>query len=186
MTEIQHLWPDYEQFDHQLFVASTPFSPAYIHGMISAMLCVGQSWQQVGKSIEKEFEVFAQPGVINELFNALLINTKKDLENNERSFKLMLPHDDESLGQRVEAITNWCEGFLQGIANTHEAVKVADDPLIKEALADIEQIKEASLDVYDNEENEKDFMEIVEFVKVSVLLICAQVKEQQVKIKQLH
>ncbi|MBS0287203.1 MAG: UPF0149 family protein [Proteobacteria bacterium] len=185
MNEKQHFWPDYELFDHQLFVASTPFSPAYIHGMISAMLCVATP-EEAGKSIEKEIPSLGQSGVVNELFNALLINTKMDLENDQRAFRLMLPSDEESLVQRVEGVTNWCEGFLQGISCTNMSGLLNDNPIVKEVLADIEQIKEASLEVQEGEENEKDFMEIVEFIKVSVMLVYAQVIEQQVKAKQLH
>ena len=187
MKEKQKFWPDYETFDHQLFVASTPFSGAYIHGMMTAMLCVGMHpWQQIGELMQTDIPELAQQGVLSELFNTLLSSTQSELEDANKSLRLMLPKDDETVSVRVEAVSSWCEGFLEGIARSNVSVQLINDPVVKEVLADFDQIKDVSVDVDDSEESEKDLMEIIEFIRVSILLIYGQAKETQLNAKQLH
>ncbi len=186
MKEPQKSWPDYDEFDHQLFVASTPFSGAYIHGMMVALLCVGgKSWQEIGAQLLTDIPTLAQ-GTINTLFNTLLSNSAAGLAQTENSLTFMLPHDDENIAIRIEALIDWCEGFLDGVNKANLSEQFLNNPLVKEVLSDIERIKSVSTDVLDNEENEKDYVEVVEFIRVSVLLIYEQAKQNQIAAKRLH
>ncbi len=187
MKEKQNVWPDYENFDHQLFVASTPFSGAYIHGMMTAMLCVGMHpWQQIGELMQAEIPALGQQGTLSELFNALLACTQSELVDASKSLGLMLPSEEETVGARLEAVSSWCEGFLDGIAKSNVSVQLINDAIVKEVLADFEQIKDVSYEVTDDEESEKDLTEIIEFIRVSILLIYSTAKQTQINAKQLH
>lgn len=182
MKQQQKRWPDYEEFDHLLFVASTPFSGAYIHGMMIAMLACAGKPREIGSLLQTEIPSLAQQGTINELFNVLLESSAASFTQDE-TIKLLLPQDEESLATRIEALVSWCEGFLDGINKAKVSAQVLNDPLIKEVLTDIEHIKTVSTDVSDSEANEKDYMEVLEFIRVSVLLIYEQAKKT---VKQLH
>ncbi|MGD9592809.1 MAG: UPF0149 family protein, partial [Candidatus Berkiella sp.] len=154
------------------------------HGMMIAMLALGSmSYQEAGVFLQNEIPTLSCQR-INELFNALLVNSAQNLAQ-EHNLILLLPQDDESLAVRIEGMRSWCEGFIDGVHKANVASNLLC-PLIKEVIDDIVQLRSVSTDVIENEENEKDYTEIVEFIRVSVLLIYEQAKQNQKIAKQLH
>ena len=79
-----------------------------------------------------------------------------------------MPDDDEVIDVRSKSLKSFCGGFLSGFG----ATKSSDD--VMEALSDFERIAALRETVEDSEENEADLFEIIEYVRVSVLLIFAE------------
>ena len=94
-------------------------------------------------------------------------------EFSDFDFSLIIPSDDESIAERVEAVSLWCSGFLSGYGESGRQLSSDDASDVKEALLDLSRIASMSGEVPEGEENESDLTEIVEFVRISTLLIFA-------------
>jgi uncharacterized protein YgfB (UPF0149 family) len=182
------IWPDFDTLEHRLIAANTPFSPAYIHGIMMGLLCVAtrqplKSWQ----FLQAELPVLAQEKATNELFNALFSMTSNQLQEIDHGVMLMLPTDDLPLSYRLEALSAWCEGFLDGVKLENlPAGTFSQLPLVTEVLEDLSHIQDISFDAIDSETNEKDYTEIVEFVRVGVLVVHAECQQANISHRPLH
>ncbi|MFI4937089.1 MAG: UPF0149 family protein [Candidatus Berkiellales bacterium] len=169
--------PDYETLDNLLIMVNTPFSPAYIHGMMMGLLSIkqppySQSWEQLQQEIPFLQE---KKHIAYKSFNTLFNLTASSLDQNTGRIELMLPDIDEPLSIRLKALGEWCEGYLVGIKITGIPFEeLLEIPIVKEVLTDLVQIQELSPLALGSEENEKNYVELVEFVNVSVLLIHTQ------------
>lgn len=101
--------------------------------------------------------------------------TEEALRDPEFGFTPLLPDDDTSLAVRVRALADWCEAFVDGFsAMSGDAALSAET---SEILADLGSIAggldEQSLAEGDDED-EGDFMQIAEFVRIATLGIFAE------------
>lgn len=106
------------------------------------------------------------------VFEELLNASRAQLADEDMSFSLWLPNEDEMLEERTMALSHWCSGFLAGIGSSgDDALKAMSDEA-NEALKDLQQISTA--DVSDTDESEEDeiaFAEIVEYIRIVTLTI---------------
>jgi uncharacterized protein len=83
----------------------------------------------------------------------------------------LLPDDDAPLARRAEALAQWCQGFLYGfgsVAGTQRNLPAQVD----EVLKDLTQISRASAgDSEPTDDDEEDYVEIVEYVRVGAQLV---------------
>lgn len=176
MKESEMIWPDYETLEYRLIAANTPFSMAYVHGMMVGLLCVSsRSPQQCWPLIQEKIPILdAGQGTLVDLINKVFTLTVEHLRNSEKGMVLMLP-DELPLGQRLEALVDWCEGFLIGIKLENlPSGALLRLPLVIEVIEDLEKIKDISFDACDTPENQNDYLEIVEFVRIGALLVYAE------------
>ncbi len=187
MKDVESDWPDYETLEHRLFAASTPFSPAYIHGMMVAMLCVSsRSTDKTWTYLQAEMPTMAEQSTTNKLFEALFRLTTNQLQDPDKGVVIMLPIDGEPLSHRLEALSSWCEGFLDGVTLENVSSSLSQLPLVTEVLSDLQNIKDISFDARETEENEKNYAEIVEFIRVGLLLVYAECKQANIAHQPLH
>ncbi|PIE41525.1 MAG: hypothetical protein CSA49_02910 [Gammaproteobacteria bacterium] len=96
--------------------------------------------------------------------------TGKALADPELKFQLLLPDDDDPLTERLEAVGDWCSGFLVGFASTgHE--QLPDD--IAAAIKDLTEITKIDIEI-DGEvgfAEENAYCQLVEYLKTVALLI---------------
>ncbi len=106
------------------------------------------------------------------LLQALHRETVRQFGSGECDFYPLLPDDESPLAQRTEALAEWCQSFLFGLAVGG----------IKDFSALPEQVGEISRDLVefsqaghgDTEETEQDefaYVELVEYVRIGVQLI---------------
>ena len=98
-------------------------------------------------------------------------NARRAFDEGNYSLELLLPDDDVPLDERSRALSDWCSGFLFGLGMAGASVT---DGLSDEAREVVEDLTEFTrIDAADDgsEEAEKAFQEIVEYVRVGVLLI---------------
>lgn len=116
--------------------------------------------------------------LLTQLFNA----TEKQLSSHDFDFQLFLPDDHSGLYSRVEALSNWCQGFLFGLSQgglTDPDGLPGDLPEIIKDLVEISRAESYELD--DDTQDEKDFMELIEFVRVAVQLFVDEMQQFQVE-----
>ncbi|HVE44518.1 MAG TPA: UPF0149 family protein [Gammaproteobacteria bacterium] len=160
---------DFKTVQTALVAASVALHPSEVHGLISGVLCAdtGKSfaWEAsiVGRSRKKE---------IKKVLRALYDSTHRALSDLAFEFQLLLPEESEDLSLRAEALTLWCQGFLTGLklAGYDKSFRQQEDAV--EAINDITEIAKMHYDeVVANEEDEAAYIELIEFVRVAVILI---------------
>jgi len=147
---------------------------AECHGVVCGLLCrLPDASLDVFMSLLDMLELVKAPGNgIQMVFEELLNASKAQLADEDMSFSLWLPNEEEMLEERTMALSQWCSGFLAGIGSSgDEALKTLSEDA-NEALKDLQQISTA--DVSDTEESEEDemaFAEIVEYIRIVTLMI---------------
>jgi uncharacterized protein YgfB (UPF0149 family) len=105
---------------------------------------------------------------LDELLNA----SREQLADVDMGLELWLPTDDEMLEDRTMSLAHWCSGFLAALGSGGEAGLRALSEDAEEALSDLQQIAKADVtDASESEEDEAAFAEIVEYLRVVVLMI---------------
>ncbi|WP_156491685.1 UPF0149 family protein, partial [Oleiphilus sp. HI0123] len=91
------------------------------------------------------------------------------------------PDDDYVLSERLEAMVLWVRGFLEGIAiSASERLNSASKDL-EEILKDLVEICQLDPRVEPTEEGEREFFEVVEYVRVGVLNLYAEFNQPEVE-----
>ena len=159
------------QYDAELTAAEA-------HGMASGLLAVNGKFSN--ESWLNELLQNTQP-VNNEHKVELLglfDDTQDVLLDDEFEFELFLPEDDESnLIERVDALRQWCKGFLFGIGFANKATKFSQQT--QEILKDGAEITNLDADIeLEDEEAENDFMELTEYLRAAVLALRDEFSEK--------
>ncbi len=116
------------------------------------------------------------PGFRDSLLE-LLEASRGQLRDEEMQLGIWLPDDEASLDDRTEALAQWCNGFLASIGSGEDKRLETLSGEAAEALADIQEIalaeigEEATNGEDDLEEEEGAFAEIVEYIRVAVLIL---------------
>ncbi|MCH8504282.1 MAG: UPF0149 family protein [Ectothiorhodospiraceae bacterium] len=102
--------------------------------------------------------------------------TREGLEDSNMDFQLLLPADDAAPGVLAEALGAWCTGYLFGLGSSERKMDDAALPAdVREALGSLAEI--ARVDSEAAEESDQDaYQELVEFVRVAVLLVREQLQ----------
>ena len=171
--------PDYDVVADAVKRAGLESSAAECHGGLTSLLCtvdkiIPAQWLALyltaGKAAELPANILATLGT---LFEA----TAEQIDNPEFDFQLLLPDDDSILDVRVEAISDWCQGFLMGLSlgGVADVENLPGD--LSELVQDFIKISRAdSLSLDDEEASENAFAEIVEYVRVGALMFREEMK----------
>ena len=163
----------FEELEHMLTSAGALVGAAECHGNLCGILCGGRTpessrWvehtlgaQPAGETPECEAEL-----------EQLSHQMRRILDHEELSFEPLLPAGNSRLEHRVEALAQWCQGFLAGLgeARVSQLEELPDDS--REVIRDMVEITRAGLEVDGHgDEQEAAYAEIVEYVRVGVLLL---------------
>lgn len=161
----------YTTIDTVLGQYDAELSAAEAHGMASGLLTVnphfsGEQWlsELLRDTAPLSNEHHAE-------FSGLFEYTQDVLLNDEFEFDLFLPDEDEaSLIERVEALRQWCKGFLFGVGFANTATKFS--PHTQEILKDVAEMTKLDTEIeLDDDEAENDFMELTEYLRAAVLAL---------------
>ncbi|TAK62668.1 UPF0149 family protein [Methylobacter sp.] len=149
-------------------------SAAQVHGMATGMLCVNERAQ----SAEWLNELFRNAGPVADEDKTVLVHlfeeTRSLLASDDFEFDLLLPDDEASLSEQVEALTYWCQGFLLGVGFTPASSGWPRE--VTEILRDIVEFTKLDTEA-EGEEDESDFMEITEYMRSAVLLLKSELND---------
>jgi uncharacterized protein YgfB (UPF0149 family) len=148
--------------------------PSEAHGCLSGALCASAAYtlrewldELLPDAGDRDA---AEPALAG--FALVYAATMALLSEGEMGFEPLLPDDEQPLGQRAEALGLWCQGFLFGFGSTGLARNEALAPAVAEVLADFSQLAHAAEDLEaDAEEQERAYVELVEFVRASSQLV---------------
>ncbi len=155
----------------------TDMSPAEIHGLASGMLCIESKTETVSWLAELFVDDLQLLDEDRSILEALFEQTRKLLEQEDDSFRydLFLPAEEDELSEQLEAVRNWCEGFLFGIGYSRSESKWPGET--GEIMQDIVEFTKLDSEVDDElDDDEKDeyeaaLMEIQEYLRVAVMML---------------
>lgn len=176
--------PDYDQLNDALQSASCELDPAEFHGQLCGLLCTCDrlelsDWLIV--SLPESDPATMSPAA-HELFQAVLDHSQTAMGSEDFGFQLLLPDDTAGLAARLEALANWCQGFLFGISHAGVADIEALPGELPEIVEDFLNISRAEdFQLENEEEDEAAYMELVEYVRVGVQLFHEELRVQAEK-----
>lgn len=175
---------DYHQLTQALERLQIASDAAECQGALSAVICLNgddglASWLP---SHYPEIEAGIAEGnalaeEARQLIYELYQSTLGQLGQGNFDYTLLMPDDEDPLAMRTDALSHWCQGFMlglrySGVADsrqfTGELAEILDD------ISEISQVSSASLE--NNEEEEQSYAELVEYLRVGVMLFCENLR----------
>ncbi|HEX5122406.1 MAG TPA: UPF0149 family protein [Rhodanobacteraceae bacterium] len=156
-----------------------------LHGSLTGYLCAGgragaEEWPHA-LAIEPE-----APASLNDAsLRRLYADCQTQLEDPDLGFEPLLPGSDEPVEQRAEALVEWCRGFLGGVGLSGAPPRGLSVDAT-EVLSDIGRIAASRFDYDDADEDETALSEVLEFVRVGVLLLHAEMRKPRSSRHTLH
>lgn len=166
---------DYKMMSLLLSGNHVQHSPAELHGMLTGQLCSGV----VAPDPDDLSGLMEQPGnfvpVVCKLIERLLGETTEQLAHIDYHFQPLLPSDEASLQERVNALGAWCDGFMVGFAAGYIGPDSALSAEAREILGDFGQFADIAEDGAElSEQDEVDYMELVEYVRMAAITLFQQ------------
>lgn len=162
---------DFDDFANQLLGEGAQQSPAYLHGGIvgiyagagpvSAEDCLAAAGQALDLGLH---------GELAESSLRLADITRRAMQNEEFDFHPFLPDDEAEMTQRVQALSEWSQGFLAGFALVVSEDRAGLGEETGEVLKDMAAIAQAGHDEdADEEDAEGDYFELTEYLRFASL-----------------
>lgn len=151
-------------FSEQLWNLPSGLSESLLHGAVCGLLC-GAPDESFANQRRALTDLLVDASRMDEdELDRFIEYAADDLASPEFTFEPLLPGDEFAMSERIEGLAEWCEGFLT--AFDESGGELDDDAT--DALEDIERIAEVD---GDDDEDEFDFFNVAEHLKVAVLTI---------------
>jgi uncharacterized protein YgfB (UPF0149 family) len=175
----QYLLPTYRELDQALSKTALQLHPSQVHGLICGVLCGSTH----SPAAWKEWLIAdKRPVKTQEMLQNLYDLSAKQLGEFLFEFQLVLPLDSEELPVRAEALTLWCQGYLTGLKLAQVQIIDREPGEMTEAINDLIEIAKMNYEeVVASEEDEAAYVELVEYVRMAVILVYQDVCDGDIK-----
>ncbi|MGH8177041.1 MAG: UPF0149 family protein [Steroidobacter sp.] len=161
-----------------LEILSATIPAAESHGCLCGALCTTPHYpfdrwlEEIVPQVEEASEQDRHA------LNLLFTDSVNALQGDQMEFEPLLPDDDAPLEQRATALSQWCQGFLYGLASGRPLRPQELPPNVEEILRDLTHIGRATVDAGGSgEEEEEAYSEVVEYVRAGVQLVHDELAE---------
>lgn len=170
----------YDQLEQKLHSAGAESGAAEAQGLLCGTICAGGKaepavWLEHLLGEGNILSAAAQD--CSDMMTALQSDIVRQFHDDALGFALLLPTDEAPLAQRTDDLGHWCAGFLYGLAlgGIREGADLPDT--VSEVMNDFYEISHARF-AYEatDDSDEEAYMEIVEYVRMSVLLLHAELQ----------
>lgn len=164
----------YEHLNGLLADVEAESCAAECHGFLCGQLCISrvpqeELWQEFLDVQSNDDDLV---DACYQEIKILLTDTSDEMQSPDLDFQPLLPDDSASLEERVNALGEWCHGFLNGYGigagGRNDAVLTE---ISREILEDFTHISRVGIDEQTNEEDEAALMELIEYVRMGTLII---------------
>ncbi|MBU6953165.1 UPF0149 family protein [Hahella sp. HN01] len=147
-------------------------TPAGVHGLWCGRMAAGDRAQ------DNDWWSYTQrfAGSVNAIeenlqaaFKAVYGYAEAALMQDNMSFQPWLPEDAVECSLRVAALADWCRGFVEGLTSVLGSGLSSCSADVQEVLQDLVDIGEVDPEVDGDEQDERELLELTEFVKVAAL-----------------
>jgi uncharacterized protein YgfB (UPF0149 family) len=178
------------ELDDALRGTGSPVAAAEAHGCLCGALCVAQDFaagEWASELVPDDADDNATAQLLD-VVRGVHRDTRSALLEEDAAFQPLLPPEDSSLDERVQALADWCGGFLFGLGRGGSLDQLPGD--LAEIMRDFSEIARASLAASEGgDAAERDFSELLEFVRASTQLAWAELVEwraRQARARQDH
>lgn len=181
MTQIS--LPGYTELSQMLNQTELKLHASQVHGLVSGILTANTeavAWKELVTGDKSKEDT-------REQLQMLYDSSARQLRDFLFEFQLLMPSEEESLPERAEALSLWCQGFLTGLEHAGVSLTDRNAGEVSEAIADLIEIAKMDYDeVVATEEDEAAYMELVEYVRMAVILIYQELHEQTTDKEPVH
>jgi len=161
----------YDELVQPLVAGGSVVGAAELHGCVSGALCAEpgiRSSDWVAEALPGH-ENAAIVAALQAPVQVMIEQTRAALAGSDMAFAPLLPPEDVALEERIAALAAWCDGFLYGIGRSGSLGQ--PQGTVDEIIRDLGEIARAAIgDEGESEEAERDYTELVEFVRAAVQL----------------
>lgn len=159
--------------------AQVRIGAAECHGLLCGLLCgiaeqAPERW--LDEVLGEQMPLAATRNECREELLAVVGQTVRTLCSGQFDFTPLLPDDSVSLDLRSEALADWCSGFLYGIGSAGREVSDRLSSEAQEVLSDLADVTRLAIDAVEGDAQEADYAEIVEYLRVGVMLIFEELR----------
>lgn len=159
----------YESLQQLIEQLGSAIGAAEAHGLLCGLLCArdGDVYRRWCRQLYGEVPLASDDDA---RLRGFALEAGRQLEDPDFGFRLVLPSDDEPLADRAAALSQWCRGFVAalGLAGRDDVLSER----VAEVVEDFVEITRVSIAPEDcGEEDEEAYAELVEYVRVAVLLV---------------
>lgn len=164
---------NYSELNELLRLSGSAAHAADCHGFLCGHLCVtgipeAGIWEEY---LDLQTDVDTVVEECHEQINELLVEIRRYLNSPDLDFQLMLPDDNDPLSDRVTALGEWCNGFLNGFALGQHAGTVIGTEEGKELIENFTRICQVEAEQVGDESDEQALVELVEYVRLGAIYI---------------
>ncbi|TBR43512.1 YecA family protein [Marinomonas agarivorans] len=169
---------DFDLLADVFVTESIAASPAELHGQLCGYLASGVSlpledWLKMVVEfceLEKWQQEDSRTAIV-ELYSS----TIQLFKNGEYALDPVMADEDSSLANRGFTLAEWAHGFLAGygLSGRKEDISIDAQNVLKD-FANISAMKSEMKTLEDNNDNEKDLMELIEYVRLSAMMLYAE------------
>jgi uncharacterized protein YgfB (UPF0149 family) len=162
---------DYNQLKSTLHTLNTDDTIASAHGILCGFACVSpnlslDNWlDEILVSID--LNNLNEKSAYEELAH-IFNETMSHLNDETLDFQLLIADEESKLSEQTNTLIEWCQGYLVGLGL--QKISTTDEDVL-ELINNFSEISKLDTDVIDTEQNAQDINEIIEFVRMGVLLI---------------
>jgi len=165
----------YEELETVLATADAEVEAAECHGVVCGMICAAGT-VDVSTVLEHLLgegnTLSAAARDCHKFLERLYAESLLHLNDGDFELQLLLPDDDAPLIDRANALVQWCQGFLFGLGLGGFKQKEGSPETVDEIVRDFYEISQTRYDCeMPDEVDESAYAEIVEYVRMSTLLV---------------
>jgi len=167
----------YTEIQRVLIEERSMSEAAEAHGTLAGSLCTAVCYRFEDWLLEILPDGRAQAAAAAAALRELYARTAQALVGDDPDFDLLLPEEEQPIDARTAALAQWCQGFLYGLGSRviQDASRLPGDA--GEVVRDLSEITRVGVDSGDDEESsESAYTELVEFVRVGVQLVFAELE----------
>ena len=146
-----------------------------LHGSLTGFLCGGGVADARGWLGALELDVDDATDLPADVLERLYRECGEWLNDPDLAFEPLLPASDAALERRADALVEWCRGFLGGLGLAGVSRQHGLSSEGAEILRDFGTIAGTRFEYADSEEDESALSEVIEFIRVGVLLLHAEI-----------
>lgn len=170
----------WQQLSSALNTAELGATPSECHGVLCGLICGGiniedNSWSGAFNDLMNDG--MGLPLDLKNLLKEIFDETANQLVSGEYQLKLLLNDNEQSLGDVALSLTQWAESFMAGFAIGNESKKKLSKD-VTEAIGDLGQISQLDTDVENDEESQRAFEEIAEYVRLSAIMCFSELGQK--------
>lgn len=164
---------NYRELNDLLRQSGSSACAADCHGFLSAQSCISEYpetdiWQEY-LDLRSDDEALVRQ--CHEMIHAVLSDIRKSLFSADFDFQLLIPDDDVALPDRVDALSEWCHGFLNGFAlgDSPEFILAREDS--RELIENFTRICHIGVEEVGDDSDERALFELIEYVRLGAVYI---------------